>query len=165
MCILFAISMDCFCTPKYNATWQKWPAHPSKLTKTKTLISVDFMSMSHVRGGGVFNKFCTGMLKVDIRISTISIPWEAWFLTISIPNCLKNQVIRNKLGAFLANFSKIRPILQIERIGSGTETHSSIYQIWWKSALKPLSIPYIFNQWEPPPFSASMSPTKTLRFN
>ena len=36
--------------------------------------------------------------------------------------------IWNTLGASLVKFSKMRPILQIGRIGSGTETHPSIYQ-------------------------------------
>ena len=35
-------------------------------------------------GGGVFKKNCTGMLKVEFRISTISIPREAWFCDPSV---------------------------------------------------------------------------------
>ena len=35
-------------------------------------------------GGGFFKTFCTGMLKVDFRISTISIPQKAWFCDPSL---------------------------------------------------------------------------------
>ena len=53
----------------------------------------------------------------------------------------KRYPIWGKLGAFLAKFSKIHPILQIGRIGYVTITHPSIYQILRKCTSKPLSIP------------------------
>ena len=94
---------------------------------------------------GFFKKICTGMLKLDFRISTISICLILW--PISIPNCHKNHLIQNKLGAFLAKFSKIHPILQIERNSrSGTET---IYRYTKYDEKAPLSLwesPYIINQ-------------------
>ena len=60
---------------------------------------------------------------------------------ISIPFFCKKHPIWDKLGAFLAWFSKIHPILQIGRIVYVTITHPSIYQNSRKCTSKPLSIP------------------------
>ena len=60
---------------------------------------------------------------------------------ISIKFFCKMPPIWGKLGAFLAKFPKIHPILQIGRIGYVTITHPSIYQNLRKCTSKPLSIP------------------------
>ena len=80
--------------------------------------------------GGSSKKIRTGMLKEKFKISTISIPFFC-----------KKHPIWGKLGAFLAKFSKIHPILQIGRIGYVTITHPSINQNLRKYTSKPLSIP------------------------
>ncbi len=94
-------------------------------------------------GGGSFKTFCTGMLKKDLRISTISITRKVRFCDPSQIAARNTQFGTNRV-LFWRNFPKC--ILPIGRIGSGTETHSSIYQKWRKSLLnmlKPLSIPGI----------------------
>ena len=91
---------------------------------------------------GVFKKICTGMLKVEFKILTISIPRKAWFCDPSLYHfSAKKHSIWGKLGAFLAKFSKKHPILQIGLIGYVTITHPSIYQNLRKCTSKPLSIP------------------------
>ena len=55
-------------------------------------------------GGGFLKKKCTGMLKVDFRILTISIPQKAWFRPISIPFFYKNAP---NLGQIVCFFGKI----------------------------------------------------------
>ena len=97
---------------------QKTPSDPSPLKNS--MVKYSF-------GGGGLQIFCTGMLKVglDFRISTISIPQKARYCDPSLYQiAAKNtQFAKNR-----AKFSKIHSILQIGRIGSGTETHPSIYQ-------------------------------------
>ena len=51
-------------------------------------------------GGGFFKKIRTGMLKVELKIATISIPRKAWFCDPSLyhflqkaPNFLANWVL------------------------------------------------------------------------
>ena len=104
-------------------------------------------------GGGFFRKIRTGMLKVDFEnfdhlyTSKSVILWP-----ISIPFFCKKHPIWGKLGAFLAKFSKIHPILQIRRIGYVTITHPSIYQNLRKCTSKPFSIPvYHLSVRTPPP--------------
>ena len=94
-------------------------------------------------GGGFFKKICTGMLYTSKSV----ILWP-----ISIPFFCKKHPIWDKLGAFLAKFSKIHPILQIGRIGYVTITHPSIYQNLRKCTSKPLSIHvYHLSVRTPPP--------------
>ena len=103
--------------------------------------------------GGFFKKNCTGMLKVEFKISTISIPRKAWFCDPSLYHfSAKSTQFGAKLDAYLAKFSKIHPILQIGRIGYVTITHPSIYQTLRKYTSKPLSIPvYHLSVRTPPP--------------
>ena len=93
------------------------------------------------------------MLKVEFKISTISIPRKAWFCDPSLYHFFcKKHPIWGKLGAFFAKFSKIHPILQIGRIGYVTITHPSIYQNLRKCTSKLLSIPvYHLSVRTPPP--------------
>ena len=111
-----------------------------------------FQGKQTVCGGGVLQKIRMGMLKVEFKISTISIPRKAWFCDPSLYHfSAKKHPIWGKLGA-LAKFSKIHPILQIERIGYVTITHQSIYQNLRKCTSKPLSIPvYHLSVRTPPP--------------
>ena len=105
-----------------------------------------------IPGGGFFKKIRTGMLKLEFKISTISIPRKAWFCD---PSLYHFSAKSTQFGAnwvlFLANFSKIHPILQIGRIRYATITHPSIYQNLRKCTSKPLSIPvYHFVSENPP---------------
>ncbi len=85
-------------------------------------------------------QFCTGMLKVDFRISTISIPRKVWFCDQSL--LLQKTPNLEQIGCFFGQIFQNAPILQIGCIGSVTETHPSIYQKWAKkNILKPLRIP------------------------
>ena len=93
------------------------------------------------------------MLKAEFKIfdhlytSKSVIVWP-----ISIQFFCKKHPIWGKLGAFLAKFSKIHPILQIGHIGYVTITHPSIYQNLRKCTSKPLSIPaYHLSVRTPPP--------------
>ena len=72
-----------------------------------------------------------------------------------MPFFCKKHPIWGKLGAFLAKFSKIHPILQIGRIGYVTITHPSIYQNLQKCTSKPLSIPVYHVSVRPPRFPIS----------
>ena len=69
---------------------------------------------------------------------------------ISLPFFCKKHPIWDKLGAFLAKFSKIHPILQIGRIGYVTITHPSIYQTYENAPQNLWASPYTICQWEPP---------------
>ena len=119
-------------------------------------------------GGGFFKKIRTGMRKVEFKISTISISRKAWFCDPSLYHFVcKKHPIWCKLGAFLAKFSKIHPILQIGRIRYVTITHPSIYQNLRKCTSNLWASPYTICQWEPPPppgvaFGSAISFCKNL---
>ena len=67
------------------------------------------------------------MLKVEFKISTISIPRKAWFCDPSLYLLsAKKHAIWDKLGASLAKFSKIHPILQIGGIARYPEVAQTI---------------------------------------
>ena len=78
------------------------------------------------------------MLKVEFKISTISIPRKAWFCD---PSPYHFSAKSTQFRANLRPICKIHPMLQIRRIGYVTITHPSIYQNLWKCTSKPLSIP------------------------
>ena len=98
-----------------------------------------------IEPGGGFKKFCTEMLKVDFRISTISIPQEAWFCDPSYQIATKTPNLE-QIGCFFSQIFQHTP-----NFGSGTETHPSIYQTWRKITLKPLSIPVYHRPVRTPP--------------
>ena len=83
---------------------------------------------------------------------------------ISIPFFCKKHPIWDKLGAFLAKFSKIHPILQIGRIGYLMITHPSIYQNSRKCTSKPFEHPRIpFVSENPPPRGYTITHTRNQR--
>ena len=101
--------------------------------------------------GGSWKKKCTGMLKVDFRILTISIPQKAWFRPISIPFFYKNAP---NLGQIVCFFGKI----------SGNTPNFANWAHWVcdqnppinipklrKCTPKPLSIPVYHLSVRPPP--------------
>ena len=74
-------------------------------------------------GGGLQKKFLRGYSSRLKNFDHLCTSRSLILWPISIQNCHKNHLIRNELGAFLAKFSKIHPILQIGRVGSGIETY------------------------------------------
>ncbi len=74
-----------------------------KLNEASNLSNI-FSDYPGIQGGRGVLKICTGMLKVDVRISTIpSYTLESVILWPKLQ-------IWNKLGAFLAKFSNMHPI-------------------------------------------------------
>ena len=91
------------------------------------------------------------MLKVEFKISTISIPRKAWFCDPSLYHFLQKAPIWGKLGPFLAKFPKIHPILQIGRIGYVTITHPSNTKTYENAPQNLWASLYTIYQWEPLP--------------
>ncbi len=105
--------------------------------------------------GRALQKFCMGMLKVDFRISTISLPRKVILWPITIPTWCKKTPNLENIGCFFGKIFQNAPnFANWAYIGSGTETHPSIYQKWQKSTLKPLSIPVYHPSWYHQPVRA-----------
>ena len=103
------------------------------------------------RGGGFLKKKCTGMLKVDFRILTISIPQKAWFRPISIPFFYKNAPNLGQIVFFWQNFRKSTQFCKLGALGlwpKSTHQYTKITKMHPKTFEHP-RIPFVSKT--PPP--------------
>ena len=125
-------------------------------THTKKLINLNktrqtAQKQMHMAPGGV-KKICTGMLKVDFRIFTISILQKAWFCDPSLYQiAAKNTKFWTDWVLFWPKFPKYTQFCKLDTLGLKRKPTHRYTNNDKKAPLNLWASPYTINQWVPPP--------------